>query len=198
MSTITEFSKLDLDKTYSYADYLTWRFQDRVELIKGKVFKMTPAPSRGHQGISIALSAIVWNHFRGNPCQVYEAPFDVRLSKNKTSDKNAKTVVQPDLCVICDPEKTDDRGCNGAPDLVVEILSPGNSKREMREKFEAYEESGVREYWIVNAMDKNVIIYLLNDQGIFVGLKPFIETDELVSSIFPELKIDLVEVFENG
>ena len=195
---INKFSQLDLSKTYSYADYMTWQFKERVELIKGKVFKMTPAPSRGHQGISIALSALVWNHFRKSPCQVYEAPFDVRLSRSKTADSKAKTVVQPDLCVICDPSKTDDRGCAGAPDLVAEILSPGNSKREMKEKFEAYEESGVREYWIINALDRNVIIYLLNEEDKFLGQKPFVETDELVSPIFPDLKISLEEVFENA
>ncbi|MEM8568579.1 MAG: Uma2 family endonuclease [Bacteroidota bacterium] len=195
---ITKFSQLDLGKSYSYADYLTWQFKERVEVIKGKVFKMTPAPSRGHQGISTALSAMVWNHFRKSPCQVYEAPFDVRLSRSKISDSKAKTVVQPDLSVICDPAKTDDKGCNGAPDLVVEILSPGNSKREMKEKFEAYEEAGVREYWIINGLDRNVIIYLLNKKGVFQGQKPFVETDELVSSIFPDLKIGLQEVFENA
>jgi len=105
-----------------------------VELIKGKLFNRSPAvPSRNHQQVSIALSALVWNHFRKDKCQVFEAPFDVRLNRTKQSDIQSTTVVQPDLCVICDDDKLDTRGCNGAPDLVVEILSSGDTKRAMKE-----------------------------------------------------------------
>jgi len=119
----------------------------------------------------------------------------VRLSREKKSDEKSITVVQPDLCVICDLDKIDDRGCNGAPDLVVEILSPGNSRKEMHEKFEVYEEAGVKEYWLVNPLDKNAIIYTLKNDLEFVGHKPFIESDHLNSVIFPDLRIDLAEVF---
>ncbi len=192
---ITNISQLDPEKTYSYADYLTWQLKERVELIKGKLFKMSPAPSNTHQKIATALSAIVWQYFRKESCQVRVAPFDVRLNRKKQNDVEAKTVVQPDLCVICDPNKLDKRGCNGAPDLVVEILSPGNSRQEMKEKFEVYEENGVREYWLVNPTDKNVIVYLLDEKGKFIGQKPFIEEDTLRSFIFPELEIELEEVF---
>jgi Uma2 family endonuclease len=127
---------------------------------------------------------------------VFSAPFDVRLTrKAKASHEEITTVVQPDLCVICDLSKLDERGCLGAPDLVIEILSSGNSKKEMREKFEVYQESGVREYWLVNPTDENVIIYTLNEQGIYIGLAPYIAGDMLRSAIFPELLIDLGEVF---
>ena len=105
------------------------------------------------------------------------------------------TVVQPDLCVICDPTKIDEQGCNGAPDLIVEILSPGNTKREMREKYQVYEESGVREYWLVHPLDREVRVYVLNQDGKFTGLAPVIEDDLLHSTVFPELEIDLTLVF---
>lgn len=192
---ITKLSQLDPNGTYSYADYLTWQFQERVELIRGKIFKMSPAPSNDHQKVSIVISGIIWQFFRNDKFEVRTAPFDVRLNRKKQDDQNAKTVVQPDICIICDPNKLDKRGCNGAPDLVVEILSPGNSRKEMHEKYEVYEENGVREYWLVNPLEKNVIIYLLNGEGVFVGQKPFVEDDQLSSFIFPELTMDLKEVF---
>lgn len=195
MKIVSDINELDLSKVYSYADYLNWRFHERVELIKGKLFKMSPAPSRIHQQVSIALSSMVWHHFKNQRCEVFEAPFDVRLNRTKQSDKKSITVVQPDLCVICDPDKIDERGCNGAPDLVVEILSPGNSKKEMKEKFEVYEETGVREYWLVNPLDKNVIIYTLSHNGLYQGQKPVLEDENLTSYIFPEMSIPLDEVF---
>ncbi len=105
------------------------------------------------------------------------------------------TVVQPNLCVVCDESKLDEQGCAGAPDLVVEILSPGNSTREMRDKFSVYEEASVREYWMVNATEKIVLIYVLNAEDRYIGLAPLTGEDLLRSSIFPDLCIDLKEVF---
>ncbi|MEM7514039.1 MAG: Uma2 family endonuclease, partial [Bacteroidota bacterium] len=133
---ITSINQLDLTKTYTYADYLTWVFQDRLELLKGKIALMSPAPNSGHQQISMNLTRPMVNYFYKSTCQFFAAPFDVRLPQNGENE-NSKiyTVVQPDLCVICDPSKIDDRGCLGAPDLVVEILSPGNTQKEMNEKF---------------------------------------------------------------
>ncbi len=155
---------------------------------------MSPAPYSGHQRISTALSALVWQHFKGKTCEVFEAPFDVRLNRTKQSDKASITVVQPDLCVICDPDKIDDRGCNGAPELIVEILSPGNSKKEMKEKMKVYEVAGVKEYCRINPLDRNVIIYVLENNQ-YKGLKPYLEEDILTSPIFPDLKLTLEEVF---
>ena len=190
-----KLADLDLTKKYSYSDYLLWQLQERVELIKGYLFKMSPAPSMQHQRVSRRLSHQLFNYFEEQKCEVFSAPFDVRLPKHAEGNEQIFTVVQPDICVICDQEKLDKRGCLGAPDLIVEILSPGNSKKEMNEKFEVYEEAGVREYWLVNLYDKHIIMYILKD-GQFIGLKPFIEDTTLYSSIFPNLSIELLPVFK--
>ena len=190
---ITDYAQLDPDKIYTYADYLKWKFQERVELIRGKIFKMSPAPSREHQKISRQLSLFIFPFFDKKQCQAYSAPFDVRLPVPK--GKKPWTVVQPDLCVICEPGKLDELGCAGAPDLVIEILSPGNSRKEMREKFEVYEEAGVREYWIVDPERETVIVYVLNEQGKYIGLPPRTSEQLISPAIFPELQIDLGEVF---
>ncbi|MDF7819406.1 Uma2 family endonuclease [Runella sp. MFBS21] len=195
---ITSLDQLDLSKQYTYADYLKWRFQERVELIRGRIFKMSPAPARKHQAISRYITSQMVKYFENRPCEWYYAPFDVRLPRKASkADKQVYTVVQPDICVICDKTKLDKRGCVGAPDLIIEILSPGNSKKEMKDKFEVYEEAGVREYWIVQSTDNNVLVYTLNEQGIFIGHRPFIEDEIMHSFIFPELKVDLREVFKD-
>lgn len=124
------------------------------------------------------------------------APFDVRLLNTKKSKKDSDvyTVVQPDLCVICDENKLDSRGAIGAPDLMIEILSPGNSKKEMSHKYELYQEAGVLEYWIVNLVDKTIFIYTLKD-GIFIGQQPLIEESKMKSPLFPQLDFTLSELF---
>lgn len=159
---VLTFNDLDPNGTYTYADYVKWTFEERLELIKGKIFNMSPAPTRRHQKISGKLFTPISNFLDGKPCEVYSAPFDVRLTPlkgKKRKDNQIYTVVQPDICVICDIDKLDDRGCIGAPDLIIEILSPGNTKKEMSDKFQVYEENGVREYWLVEPND-NVIISL--------------------------------------
>jgi len=191
---ITDISQLDLNGSYTYADYLLWQFEERVELIRGKLFRMSPAPNRRHQTMLGELHLQIAPFFKKQHCQVFLAPFDVRLSVSKRKGQDT-TVVQPDLCVICDPDKLDERGCAGAPDLIIEILSPGNSKKEMREKFEVYEEAGVREYWLVNPLDNVVLLYVLNEAGKYIGLAPVTEDQELRAAIFPDLVIDLKEVF---
>ncbi|MBO9612049.1 MAG: Uma2 family endonuclease [Dyadobacter sp.] len=195
-SIVTDFNELDLDGTYTYADYLLWQFKERVELIKGRIFKMSPAPNTSHQLISSKLQGNLFVHLKDKSCYLFSAPFDVRLFDTKKSafvNRDIYTVVQPDLCVVCDKNKLDEKGCLGAPDLVIEILSPGNSKKEVDSKFDLYQESGVREYWIVQPIDQNVFIFTLSDSGVFIGLKP--ATAELRSVIFPELSIDLKEIF---
>ncbi|MBK8042653.1 MAG: Uma2 family endonuclease [Haliscomenobacter sp.] len=191
---VTNFADLDPEGSYTYTDYLLWHFQERVELIKGRIFRMSPAPNMAHQRASQALNFALLSFFRQRSCQVFVAPFDVRLPVPDKKGRDA-TVVQPDLCVLCDERKLDEQGCNGAPDWVIEILSPGNSRMEMREKFRVYEEAGVREYWIVNPAEKVVIQFVLNAQGQFYGLAPAIEDDQLTPHIFPELVVDLKEVF---
>ena len=196
-SIITNIKDLDLKASYTYADYLLWNFKERVELIRGKIFKMSPAPSSYHQEISFELSGIFYNYFKNKPCKVYSAPFDVRLINYKESNTNNKiiTVVQPDLCVICDLSKIDERGAIGAPDLIIEILSEGNSKKEMDIKYDLYEENGVKEYWIVNPNEKTIAIYVLQNDK-YIGIKPLIEDSKLQSPTFPTLKFPVKRVFE--
>jgi Uma2 family endonuclease len=189
---ITSFDQLDLAKKYSYSDYLLWKFEGQVELIKGKIFKMSPAPTRKHQGISRNLTLIFGKFFENNPCQMYYAPFDVRLPSK--SENKIYTVVQPDICVVCDLTKLDDRGCLGAPDLVIEILSPGNSDRELKDKFDLYEESGVKEYWIVEPEGKWVNIYVL-ENGRFITRRPFVASDTIKSHVFKDLEFPAEKIF---
>jgi Uma2 family endonuclease len=192
-----KLANLSFRKTYSYADYLQWTFEEQVELIKGKLFKMSPAPTTLHQRTTGYIFYRLYDLLKNKKCQVFDAPFDVRLAPrtNETEDK-IFTVVQPDVCVICDLEKLDEKGCVGAPDLIVEVLSPGNSQREMRDKYEVYEENGVKEYWIVQPLEKIVLVYVLNDSGKYIGLKPMTEKDVLTSDLFPKLKIKVKDIFK--
>jgi Uma2 family endonuclease len=181
---------------YDNGHYLTWQFQEKLELIKGKIFRMSPAPSTKHQRVSMEMAGILYNFFKPHHCNLFAAPFDVRLldKKKSTLDQEIYTVVQPDLCVICDENKIDERGAIGAPDLVIEILSPGNSNKEMKYKFDLYEEAGVLEYWIVNPADKTVFIYVLKENE-FIGMHPLIEEDIIQSKLFPELDFKLESIF---
>ena len=191
---LTSVDQLNLNGYYTYQDYLTWTFPERVELVRGTPYVLSPAPNRRHQTISSVLQGEMYIFFRNSDCNLFSAPFDVRLpipSKKRKPD----TVVQHDLCVVCDREKLDKQGCNGAPDLVIEIISPSNPPREMREKFVLYQEAGVREYWLVQPAHETVIPYVLNEAGAFVGLPPRTLDDHLTSAIFPEPSIDLGPVF---
>lgn len=193
---ITSIEQLNMNLSYSYADYLTWKFQERVELLKGKIFRMSPAPNVLHQSVLTQLQGRLFQLLTDKPCNLFSAPFDVRLYDSKKSKRNEDvfTVVQPDLCVICDPNKLDEHGAIAAPELVIEILSPGNSKKEMKYKYDLYEEAGVMEYWIVDPVYKTVFVYVL-ENGKFVGQHPLIEDDKIVSRLFPELDFELKGVF---
>jgi Uma2 family endonuclease len=147
----------DPSLSYTYADYLKWKFEEQVELIRGKIFKMRPAPAPRHQQISIRLSSRIFHFPEKKKCQLFSAPFDVRLPvRNKNKDNEITTVVQPEICVICNETKIDNRGCLGAPDLLMEILSPGSTEKEVRLKFGLYEEAGIKEYWIVYPAEKTL------------------------------------------
>lgn len=190
----------DLTGTYTYANYLTWQWGDMKELIKGKIFKMSPAPGSLHQQVSGNLFGLLWNYLHGKPCQVFSAPFDVRLPNPKKGklDQDIITVVQPDLCVVCDRSKIDERGCLGAPDWIIEILSHHTSAKDINEKFEVYEEAGVKEYWVVHPQEQTILVYTLDLKGKYQGnLKPYIRTDKISSSVLPGLTIDLSEVFSD-
>ena len=155
------------DETYTYRDYLSWDDNERWELIDGHPFCMTPAPSRRHQELTGELFRQLSNYLMDKPCRVYIAPFDVRLAEYGAADDMVRTVVQPDIVVVCDRGKLDDRGCIGAPDLIVEVLSPESARRDMKEKFAVYERVGVKEYWVVDPTAKTAMVFRLDDTGRF-------------------------------
>jgi Uma2 family endonuclease len=189
-----QLSDLDINKTYTYADYLKWTFDDRLELIKGKIFKMTPAPGSVHQRISLRLARWIANYLEGKSCEIFLAPFDVRLIRRSSNDKDITTVVQPDVCVICDPLKVDDKGCLGAPDIVVEILSPGNNKKELKNKYELYEEAGILEYWIIHPQEKTFMKYSLI-KGKFQPSRLLTIGDEVTTPVLPGFSLNLEGLF---
>ena len=188
---IVRFEDLDLTRQYTYADYLTWRFTERVELLRGWVTRMAPAPGTYHQRVSREVFLAIGNFFAVRRCEAFSAPFDVRLPRTT----GGETVVQPDICVVCDADKLTERGCTGAPDWVIEILSPANAPREMREKYALYEEAGVREYWVIEPSNGLVLRYELRD-GTFVGLAPRTEQDDDIRAVaFPDFSIRGSDIF---
>jgi Uma2 family endonuclease len=189
----------DLAGSYTYSDYLNWQWTEMAELIRGKIYKMSPSPTSTHQKISGRLFLEIGNFLKGKKCQLFSAPFDVRLplSPKKSADKEITTVVQPDLCVVCDPSKIDERGCLGAPDWITEILSQHTSRKDLREKFDVYEEVGVKEYWVVHPQEQTVLVYTLYASGKYQGiLKPYIATDQISPATLPGLTINLSEIFD--
>jgi Uma2 family endonuclease len=148
---------------FTYGDYRRWPDDERWELIDGRAYDMCPAPSRGHQAMVVELVRQIGNFLVDKPCEIYVAPFDVRLPKANEADDQVDTVVQPDIAVICDPEKLDEAGCRGAPDWVVEVLSRRTATKDQGEKRDAYERAGVREYWLVHPTDRTLMIYRLAD-----------------------------------
>jgi Uma2 family endonuclease len=198
MAKITELSQLDMDGTYSYADYLTWRLEESVELIKGKIMAMSPAPSRKHQTVITNLGGELYQYFHKKSCSLFYAPFDIKLYDRRKSllqDREVFSVVQPDICVICDKDKLTEQGCDGAPDWIIEVLSPGNSRKEVRLKYDLYEESGVTEYWLVFPYEQIVQQFVLDDNGKY-QLRALYPGNETASPhLFPDLQIDLNDVF---
>ena len=192
--TITNINQLDpVNGLYTYAEYLLWKFEERVELLKGKLFKMS-APSINHQRISGRLFVKMYSYLEGKRCEAFSAPFDVVL-KNPNGEDN--TVLQPDLCVVCDPEKlADGKRCYGAPDWVLEIVSPSNVEKELSKKMHIYEEAGVAEYWVLRPEEKELDIFVLQDNG-YIGLKPRFAGEVVSPQKFPDLQINLSEIFSS-
>jgi len=177
------------EKRYSYADYQNWPNDDRFELIDGVIYNMN-APLRVHQKICIELSRQFANFFLNKTCEVYAAPFDVRLPKNSKAEDEIFDVVQPDLSVICDQKKLDDKGCLGAPDLIVEVLSPSTSSKDHIKKRALYERSGVREYWLVSPEERIVWVYELVD-GQYQKPEIYNDQDKIASILFPDLVVEV-------
>ncbi|HSJ67641.1 MAG TPA: Uma2 family endonuclease, partial [Anditalea sp.] len=181
---------------YTYADYLSWQMEEKVELIKGKIFRQAAALRVNHQRVSVIVVTSLFNFLKGKKCEVFAAPFDVRLPVKSKKHEDIDTVVQPDICVICDSNKLDELGCVGAPDLVVEILSPGNNSKELLHKYEVYEESGVREYWVIQPSGHTLLVYTLVN-GKFVPSRLFTHGDVVNSDVIEGFSLDLEEVFRN-
>ncbi len=182
-------------KKFTYGDYLTWSDEERWELIDGIAYDMSPAPSRIHQKISGELFYSIRQYLKDKICEVYCAPFDVRLPEKNEADENIETVVQPDIVVICDKAKLDDKGCKGAPDLIIEIISQYTGTKDMKEKFFLYEKAGVKEYWIVHPDDKVVMVFKLKRKKEYGKPDVYSKEDKIKVSILNDLIIDLDVVF---
>ena len=180
------------ERLYTYADYKEWELDvgERYELVYGVPYAMS-APNERHQSILMELSGQLYMFLRGKPCKVYVAPFDVRLFYEE--DESDDTVVQPDIMVICDKEKRGYEGCRGAPDLVVEILSPSNTAIEMERKFKLYRDAGVREYWVVDPENKGLAVHHFQNNAIFGNT--YGDADTVPVDILPGLNIVLEQVF---
>jgi len=180
---------------HTYRDYLTWGDDVRVELIDGVVYDMTPAPVRKHQEILAALIVKFGAFLENKKCRVYPAPFDVRLPSGGESPDDSSTVVQPDISIICDRAKLDEKGCVGAPDLVVEILSPATAAKDMREKLSLYERHGVREYWIIQPTEETLMVFIPGEDGKYPKPRVYSKDDEVTVKTLRGLRIRLSGIF---
>ena len=182
-------------QSYTYEDYCTWDDDKRWELIDGIAYAMSPAPSLRHQGISMNLSRIFSNYLIGKKCKVYASPIDVILNPKDKAD----TVVQPDLIIVCDSSKLDGKkACKGAPDMVVEILSPSTSKKDRIKKLKKYKDAGVREYWIIDPEATSIEVLILRyseTTDIFYSINVYDENEMIPVSIFDDLEISFNEIF---
>ena len=199
MSTpITSISQLDPNGTYTYADYLTWQFTELVELLRGKIMRRMSAPTDRHQALVGSLFLEIGSHLRRSPCQVRVAPYDVRLPKRgSTADEAIYTVVQPDVCVICDPSKIEPRGCLGAPDLIIEVASPRTAARDWKDKFDLYEEAGVGEYWIVLPQENDISVFVLDEvTNRYRLVGEYASPGPIPCRTLPNLNLDWADIFE--
>jgi Uma2 family endonuclease len=182
---------------YTYADYLAWDTAERYEIIDGEAYMMS-APTVPHQTISRELLLQFGNFLKGKPCQVFAAPLDVRLFPRE--DERDDTIVQPDILVVCDQSKLEDkRACRGAPDLVIEILSPSNTSNAMLLKFSKYLKAGVREYWIINPEEKEIQVHILEKPagelpGRYISAV-YENAGALDVSVLPGLSIDFTGIW---
>ena len=182
------------EEYYVLSDLLEWPEEDRVELIDGLPLLMAP-PRRVHQHIVFALGLQLGNFLAGKPCQAYPAPFAVRpLAKPGDSPDRVDTVVEPDLSVICDREKLDELGCVGAPDLVIEVLSPSTARQDRVVKFRLYQKAGVREYWLVDPDRRMVQVYTL-EEGQYSAAEVYLESAEVPVGVLEGCVVDLSRVF---
>lgn len=190
-----ELAELNPNLIYTYADYLKWTFQERVELLKGKIYAMS-APSREHQDLSSFIQGELYDYLKGKNCKVYAAPFDVRIPRKLKEDTDIITVLQPDICVICNKSILDAKGCLGAPDIVVEILSPSDSVTELSNKYDIYLEAGVKEYWVVSPQNKTFLMYTLQD-GKYMPSRLMVAGHTATSTVLNGFSLDLTALFNS-
>ena len=196
MPPIRSLSELDPNKTYTYADYLSWQLTEWVELIRGRVRQMAGA-SIPHQRISRRLEYAIEAHLSGGRCEMFHAPTDVRL---ETPDLNGtrllQTVVQPDIFVNCDPSRLTQNSCIGPPEWIIEVVSPSNASRDVREKFDLYQEAGVGEYWIVYPNEQLISVYV-RDSGTdrYRTVGDYAQPGAIPSFTLPNLVLDWANVF---
>lgn len=190
---------LDEKKRYTYADYLTWLDDKRRELLDGFIRLMSPAPTSTHAEISFNLSVLFGSYIKNKNrhCKAFSAPFDVRLPQKmeKVTDDKIYTVVQPDICIVCDVSKIDERGCLGAPDLVVEITSPSSQKYDLNDKYNLYEAAGVKEYWVISPKDKSVNVFILQDDGKYDRGTVYEKETEIPVKTLPGLTLKTPDIF---
>ena len=185
------------DAHYTYRDYKAWPDDERWELIDGVAYAMS-GPSRIHQSLSMELGVRFSLFLKGKPCRVFAAPFDVFFPRlNEQNEDDVDTVVQPDLLVACDKTKIRENGIWGAPDLVVEILSPSTSRKDLREKYDLYQRSGVKEYWAFDPPGRWAQQYILGTDGRYAPEVVFVQTGTLVSAVLPGLEIDLSTIWSD-
>lgn len=196
MPVITDISQLDLSQRYTYADYRSWRFTELVELIRGRVMRKMSAPTSAHQLTATNFTVEIGQFLKRKSCRVFAAPFDVRLLRSTgNGDAQVQTVVQPDLCVICDPTKIDKRGCLGAPDWIVEIVSPSTASHDTKTKFDLYAESGVGEYWIVFPGEQTISVYVLEGDE-YQPKGDYYEPGPVPTHTLPDLHLEWADLFD--
>lgn len=178
---------------YTYEDYLKFEFEEMVELIRGKLFRMSPAPRPNHQVIEGNLYRVIANYFVDKPCQVFMAPTDIILPVENRKREKSNTVVQPDICVICNTWLIEDTGVFGSPDWIIEILSPHTRKKDLQDKYSVYEECGVVEYWIVMPEEK-LIECFVHEDGKYQRINSFLPGDIISPRQFPDLHLDVAEM----
>ncbi|WP_058306351.1 Uma2 family endonuclease [Gracilibacillus massiliensis] len=181
-------------RTFTYADYLSWPEDERIEIIDGVPY-LQAAPSRLHQEILSELHRQVANYLVGKDCKVYPAPFHVVLDLEKATEEERQNVFEPDITIVCDPTKLDERGCKGAPDMVIEITSPSTVRKDKIEKFNRYEQAGVKEFWLVEPQEQIVSVFTLQSNQRFGRPELYTDDDQIGVSIFDDLMIDLCLVF---
>ena len=188
---------LPREEGFTYGDYLSWTDEGRWELIDGDVYDMSAAPAIDHQRLIVELVASIHTFLSDRECEVFVAPFDVRLPHADEVDEAIMDVVQPDIAVVCDPEKLDKRGCRGAPDWIIEIVSPSTAAKDHIEKLALYERSGVKEYWIVYPVYGIINVHLLGEDGRYEKTKSYAEKDKIESATLPGLILELKTIFKS-